>query len=93
MLSHCANSRCAKPFLRLHEGRLFQVDNRHGKKSSSVSEGFERVSPKPVERYWLCPECSAMWTLAWDIHRGIMLIPRSKPSAAEESESIGEVPA
>jgi hypothetical protein len=67
MLSHCANSRCAKPFLRLREGRLFQVEAeilRPGESPDSSPLG--RRQHRRVERYWLCDECAAEWTLIYD---------------------------
>ncbi len=84
MLSHCANSQCSKPFLRLRQGRLFLVE------TECVANPGEAMtapsSPMPprvrrVERYWLCDECARVWTLVHDRHRGIVLVPLPRPTA------------
>jgi hypothetical protein len=77
MLSHCANSQCSKPFLRLREGRLFLVET-----SSVAPPGLhkratpsQRKAPKRVEHFWLCDQCAALWTLVPHTGQGIALIP------------------
>jgi hypothetical protein len=78
MLSHCANPHCAKPFLRLREGKLFLVEigdlTRPG---VSALPGLARArQPKrQIEHYWLCDECAAQWTLIYDEQQGVTLIP------------------
>ena len=78
VLSHCANSQCSRPFLRLRQGKLFLVET-----ESVANPGEGTVAPSPttrprarqVERYWLCNECAGVWTLVHDRHRGIVLVP------------------
>jgi len=74
MLSQCANPQCSKPFLRLREGKLFQVETHRLAGSGAESSGG--VHPRPVvERFWLCDSCAARWTLVFDRQRGTVLTP------------------
>ena len=85
MLSRCANSRCAKPFLRLRDGKLFLVETaRLHKPGESASPPFVRAwqQQRQVEHYWLCDACAAEWTLVYDQSEGIALIPLRRPVAS-----------
>jgi hypothetical protein len=82
MLSQCVNPQCSKPFLRLREGKLFLVEAGFRDKSAetpSASSGHARKPPRRVERYWLCDECAAYWTLIDDGEQGIRLAPLRRP--------------
>jgi hypothetical protein len=89
MLSHCANSQCSKPFLRLREGRLFLVE------TSSVAPPVlakraappQRKSPKRVEHFWLCDQCASLWTLVPHSIHGIALIPLSRPTGCGRADA------
>lgn len=92
MLSHCANTRCHKPFLRLREGKLFLVETeRLMKPGQPASPPFVRArqQQRQVEHYWLCDECAAQWTLIYDRERGVALVPvkRVVPSVAAAAQS------
>ena len=52
MLSQCANSQCGKPFLRLGEGKLFQVEVASQCRSRLPCRTEKAAAP--VDRYWLC---------------------------------------
>lgn len=77
MLSHCANSKCRKPFLRLREGRLFLVETGRIQKPGEAAPPFVRARKKAriVEHFWLCDDCASCWTLAYDNERGLVLMP------------------
>ena len=78
MLSHCANEKCGKPFLRLREGKLFLVETEQvTKPGESVVPPFVRArqTQRLVEHYWLCDECAGKWTLIYNHVRGIELAP------------------
>jgi hypothetical protein len=87
MLSHCANSECSRPFLRLRQGKLFLVETeflaRSGERTVTSSPHL-RQHPRRVERYWLCDECAEVWTLVHDRKQGIVLValPRQPVSAS-----------
>lgn len=82
MLSHCANSQCHKPFLRLREGKLFLVEtDRLAKKGEPLSPPFVRARQlqRQIEHFWLCDDCAALWTLIYDKDRGVALAPARRP--------------
>ncbi len=76
MLSHCANSQCSKPFLRLGQGKLFLVETEVAVRMEDLKSAAIRVRQRPrlVERYWLCDVCAEVWTLVHDRKRGIVLV-------------------
>lgn len=78
MLSHCANSECSKPFLRLGQGRLFQAERDYSVKPTAGSR-YMRHQSRQIERYWLCDQCSNIWTLAHDQQQGVLLIRLAQP--------------
>jgi hypothetical protein len=85
MLSHCANTRCHKPFLRLREGKLFLVEtDRLTKPGEPLAPPFVRARQlqRQVEHYWLCDECAAQWTLIYDRDHGVALTPIKRPVAS-----------
>ena len=82
MLSHCANSQCSRPFLRLGHGKLFLVETECVAKSgepTAPSSPSMRQQPRRVERYWLCDQCAEVWTLVHDRNEGIVLVPLPRP--------------
>ena len=84
MLSHCANSRCSKPFLRLREGKLFVVETGRSRTVGPESSPFlqAREPHQRLERYWLCDQCAAVWTLVYNRELGIRLAPLPRPAAS-----------
>jgi hypothetical protein len=90
MLSHCANPQCARPFLRLGEGRLFQVETGSvaiaGNTRAPVP-AQHRQPPRGVERFWLCDQCARVWTLVHDRNQGVALLPLSMPPASAQFPS------
>jgi hypothetical protein len=95
MLSHCANSQCLRPFLRLGQGKLFLVETECVAKSGELrapSSPRTRQQPRRIERYRLCEECAEVWTLVHDRSQGIVLVPRptasAKPTLSEEYSAV-----
>jgi hypothetical protein len=85
MLSHCANTRCHKPFLRLREGKLFLVEtDRVTKPGQPSAPPFVRARQlqRQVEHYWLCDECAAQWTIIYDRDHGVALVPIKRAVAS-----------
>ena len=84
MLSRCANSNCAKPFLRLREGRLFLVEtDQLTKPGQPAVPPFVRArrQQRLVEHYWLCDDCAAEYTLVYDREHGeVALAPLHRPA-------------
>ncbi|HMC31200.1 MAG TPA: hypothetical protein VKL99_10230 [Candidatus Angelobacter sp.] len=61
MISKCANPQCSKLLMRLDGGRFF---------------GFP-TSPKRIEHFWLCGNCSKLFTLR-QIKGKVELLPRDR---------------
>jgi hypothetical protein len=87
MLSHCANPQCSTPFLRLRQGKLFLVGTGGSSQSAKLrSQAASRLHlQQRVERYWLCDQCSAVWTLVQDRNQGIALVPLRRLAASAEA--------
>ena len=75
MLSHCANSQCSKPFLRLGQGKLFLVEATPPLETANSQSPYARHPLRRVERYWLCDQCAESSTLVYDCEKGIVLVP------------------
>jgi hypothetical protein len=74
MLSKCANPSCQAPFQYLSEGKLFRIDRQriHHAGPQLVTE---KKPPRRLEHFWLCNECAAHMTIAWDQARGVYVQP------------------
>jgi hypothetical protein len=86
MLSHCANLQCSRPFLLLGQGRLFLMETGCATKLDQTRTSrsvLARHQPRRVERYWLCDQCSQVWTLIHDRNQKVGLFPL--PQAAESA--------
>jgi hypothetical protein len=82
MLYKCANPACTRPFRRLDEGKLFQVETEYFPASASrdtLPSKRGRMLRHHVERYWLCDDCASIFTLTFEQGRGISTIPLSEP--------------
>jgi hypothetical protein len=91
MLSHCANSQCRKPFLKLRDGKLFLVEvNRVSRPGDSPRPAVlrARLQQRSVEHFWLCDECATRWSLIYDRDQGIVLTPLRRPSEKATDEVI-----
>ena len=78
MLYKCANPACTRPFRRLDEGKLFQVETEYFPASESrqaLPTRRGRMLRHHVERYWLCDDCASTLTLTFEQGRGISTSP------------------
>jgi len=77
MLYKCANPACVKPFRRLDEGKLFQVETEYfpASERQALPAKRGRMLRHHIERYWLCDSCSSTLTLTFEQGRGISTIP------------------
>jgi hypothetical protein len=41
-----------------------------------------------VERYWLCDECAAQWTLIYDRQQGVTLLPARRPVESVQGTAV-----
>ena len=75
MLHKCANPACLTAFRSLGDGKLFQIE-RQQVPGPGKSPGRRRLkSTQRVERYWLCAECAASFTIAPQDLGGVAAIP------------------
>ena len=81
MVSKCANPECSKSFHYLREGKLFRL------MFGYPSRGFRRKEHR-VEYLWLCADCSPKYSLSWDRNHGIVLVPISGVTEAEERKLV-----
>lgn len=96
MLSHCANSQCSKPFLRLREGKLFLVEatcEPRPIEDDRRSTPFVRKPPRRVEHFWLCDQCASTWTLIQSGNQGIALVPLTPAGPKPPAENLRAVAA
>ena len=87
MLSHCVNSQCSKPFLRLREGRLFLVQTGQATEAKTAKARVGapvRKPPQRVEHFWLCDACAPVWTLVQNGTQGISLVPLRQPAGSRK---------
>jgi hypothetical protein len=92
MLSHCANPQCMKPFLRLRQGKLFLVETESAATPGDVRSALSRpmrLLARRVDRYWLCDECSVVWTLVHELDQGIVLMPLRRPMTSVGGNGAG----
>lgn len=77
MLRKCANPACPNSFLDLSQGKLFHVEREdfHAPISRPAAPNRKIRSPRRVEHYWLCDECSPLLTLTFENGRGIITVP------------------
>ena len=77
MLHKCANPVCSTRFLRLRDGKLFQVETEFVPNSSQTSTlgRPRRQRLRHVEYYWLCNQCAPYVTLVSDPTQGVITIP------------------
>ncbi len=70
MVSKCANPGCSSIFRYLHEGKLFQVP------AKSV---LDSDTSRHDEFFWLCSDCSKLFTIVVDPARGVPVVTRLPP--------------
>lgn len=77
MLHKCANSACPSPFRSLHDGKLFLLETDGGVASAfgTALPNRGRRSSRRTERYWLCDQCSSIFTLTFERGRGMITVP------------------
>lgn len=88
MLSKCINPGCSAKFSYLHQGKLFRRDDQAAPINRGPVFGDEpdtKMRPRQIEFFWLCDDCSAAMTLAFDQSEGVMIRPLKRASAASAS--------
>jgi hypothetical protein len=77
MLAKCANPACSTKFLRLTDGKLFQVETEFVLKPNTRNGNNvgKTIPRRRTEHFWLCSECAPFVTLAFDRKEGIVTVP------------------
>jgi hypothetical protein len=77
MLHKCANPMCPRPFRSLNHGKLFliEIDHPAAFPHDGATTLRKERSPRRIERYWLCDDCSSLLTLTFQRGRGIVTVP------------------
>ena len=77
MLHKCANLTCPMLFRSLNRGKLFllEIDNPVAVALKGATAIRKERSARRIERYWLCDECSALFTLTFQRGRGMVTVP------------------
>ena len=79
MLSQCANPLCSKPLHYLRDGKVYRVEIKEepvlGNTPFLISSASK--TPKRLQHYWLCGECTKSMTLRFDDHGHITVLPKS----------------
>ena len=85
MLAKCANPACSTKFLRMTEGKLFQVETEFSARSVNRNgHGIAKITPRRrTEHFWLCAECAPFVTLAFDRREGILTVPLPQGEATK----------
>ena len=81
MVAECANTVCRKPFLYLHEGRLFRLIC-----AGSIHDESERY-----ELFWLCSECAEQFTIVRISAERTAVIPHPSKAASLADEASADV--
>ena len=83
MFSECANPACEKPFDH-HEGKFFRFP-------ISVHDGEPPPNMHSVRHFWLCGDCSEVFTLSCRGDRGVVLDELLSHSGARDVPHLVEV--
>jgi len=78
MLSKCTNPGCFAQFHYLHQGKLFRWEIAGATRDSNPSFGADpeiKATARHIEYFWLCEDCAASMTLAFDRRRGVVVLP------------------
>jgi hypothetical protein len=93
MLQKCANPGCPNPFRKLSEGKLFLVET---ESRSSANAGLRRWDdgiPHRIEHFWLCGECAAVLTLAFEKGEGLKTVPLPEAAKKKMAAYVALAPA
>ncbi|HKV93203.1 MAG TPA: hypothetical protein VJW20_11710 [Candidatus Angelobacter sp.] len=78
MLSKCANPSCSNRLVYLREGKIFMMEAA-GPSQAEPATHLPKASNR-IEHFWLCGDCSAEMTLAYDRQHGVKVVPKRFPT-------------
>jgi hypothetical protein len=81
MISKCANPACNTDFHYLRGGRLYRFDMRQpSQPCKDVPNAICATKTSSASIFfWLCDECSRLYTLHFSIREGISVVPSQQP--------------
>jgi hypothetical protein len=82
MISHCANPNCRTPLHYLRGGRLYRFDVKSpAEPCRDVPNAICANRPAHASVFfWLCEECCSRFSLQFDLHAGVTLLPERVPA-------------
>jgi hypothetical protein len=78
MLSKCTNPGCFAQFHYFHQGKLFRWETAGAARDNNPSFGADpeiKAPARRIEYFWLCEDCAASMTLAFDRKVGVVVHP------------------
>ena len=83
MISHCANPDCTQPFHYLRGGRLYRFDiTSPTTPCADVPNAICNLKPSHATVFfWLCGQCSSKYSLGFNFHDGIRIVPSTDRTA------------
>ncbi len=90
MISHCANPDCGVPFHYLRGGHLYRFDLKSPSfPCNDVPNTICSLKPtQAVVFFWLCEQCSAIYSLRFDSRHGVALVPRPHRSESTTTAPV-----
>ncbi len=90
MISHCANPACKLSFHYLRGGRLYRFElHSPSPPCVDVPNAICTLKPKhAVVFFWLCEQCCTKFSLRFEQHRGLTLIPASNATAVRRRAPV-----
>jgi hypothetical protein len=84
----CTNPACPTGFHWLIGGKFFRFGEKHCETCAGKSSEEQKCSGRYVKHFWLCEQCSSIFTLAYDEGSGVMLKPRCAELPAKEARKM-----
>jgi len=71
----CANPACSHSFHWLGGGKFFRFHLDEPSPGKGAQPAGSSLGPHGVKHFWLCDPCSILYTLVWQLERGVRLTP------------------
>lgn len=71
----CANPSCAASFDWLAGGKLFRFPREHQEHAPNEGRDTSASGSHAIGHFWLCEQCSNVYTLQYEPGRGVAILP------------------
>jgi hypothetical protein len=71
----CANPSCAASFEWVGGGKLFRFPRKQHELATPDDRGPKANGSQPIGHFWLCERCSNIYTLQYQLDRGVVILP------------------